>query len=317
MRGPDPLHQRRRQHLVGEGLDPERIVRSLDDPEAGDDHADQLVVEQRLAPRHQAGDARLDEPGLELLPDPVRAVQHRVVAPRAIRARPIAQQVAHHPFGLAGLVRERVGRHAVLRFAGGLEPLVEQAAVVGHQPPRRLEDLARAAPVQVEDDRVADPEVVAEPAEDGGIGAGPGEDRLLVVAHGEAVVVPRGQLGHDFVLGQAQVLELVHQHIVPTAADVGARVGVAAEQLAGAGDEVVVVHQVARAQGLAVRLEQLAVAGGERHVLQPVQAEELQQLAVPLRAHPEAPEHAPLVVLVGDAEPAPEARGGRVIAQQA
>ena len=52
-------------------------------------------------------------------------------------------------------------------------------------------------------------------------------------------------------------------------------------------------------------------------MLQPVQAEELQQLAVPLRAHPEAPEHAPLVVLVGDAEPAPEARGGRVIAQQA
>jgi hypothetical protein len=38
-------------------------------------------------------------------------------------------------------------------------------------------------------------------------------------------------------------------------------------------------------------------------VLEPVAAEELEQGFLPFRAHPEPPEHAALVVLVGDADP--------------
>ena len=93
---------------------------------------------------------------------------------------------------------------------------------------------------------LGDAEVVPEAAQDGRVGAGPGEDGLLVVAHREAVAVPRGQLGDDLVLSQAQVLELVHQDVVPPARISRPRDVLAApEQLARARDQVVVVQQVA------------------------------------------------------------------------
>ena len=95
---------------------------------------------------------------------------------------------------------------------------------MGDQPAGGLEDLPGAAPVEVEDDGAAMPKSVPKPLQDRGVGAGPGEDRLLVVAHGEAVPVPGGELGDDLVLGQAQVLELVHQHVVPAAAHVRQRI---------------------------------------------------------------------------------------------
>jgi hypothetical protein len=136
------VDQRRREHLVRERLHRQRIVRRLDDPEAGHDGTDQLVVHQRLPPGHEAGDPGFDQPGLQALPDAVGSVQHAVLAPVVARRRPVAQQVLHHPPGLAGFVREGVGGHAVVRVAGGLEPLLEQAWIAGDQAPCRVEDLA-------------------------------------------------------------------------------------------------------------------------------------------------------------------------------
>jgi hypothetical protein len=225
MRGANPIHQRAGQHLIGEGLDRQGVVGRLDDAEAGDNGADQLVVHQRLAAGHEAGDAGLDEPRLESLPDPVRAVQHAVLAPVEPGRRPIAQQVGHHPAGLGGLIGEGMSHDAVRRVAGGLEPLLEQSRIPGDQLPRGVEDLAGAAAIEVQDDRLGDAEIVAEPAQDGGVGTGPGKDGLLVVAHGETVAVERGELGDHLVLGEAQVLELVHQHVVPSVAHLGAHVG--------------------------------------------------------------------------------------------
>jgi hypothetical protein len=312
-----PVDQRRREHLLRERLDRQRIVRRLDDPEARHDGADQLVVHQRLASRHETGDAGFDQAGLEYLADAVGTVQHPVLAPVVARRRPVTQQVGHHPHGLAGFIGERVGVHAIIRVTGRLEPLLEQAGIAGDQPPRRVEDLSGAAAVEIEDDGRGNAEVVAEPAQDGRIGAGPREDRLLVVAHREAVPVPGGQLGDHFVLRQAQVLEFIHQHVVPPVAHAGAHVLAGPEQLARAGDEVVVVQQVAGAQGVGVGVEQLLVAGRERDVLQAMPAEQQQQLTVALRPDPKPSQYPALVVLVGDAEPAPQAGGRRVIAQQA
>ena len=203
----------------------------------------------------------------------------------------------------------------MLRLAIGLELLLEQRRVLRDEPPRHLEDLPRAAPVPVEHDRLGDVEVGAEAVEDGGVGAGPGEDGLLVVADREAVAVLCGQAGHDFVLGQAQVLELVHQDAVPAGPELRARLGIAADQLAGEPDQVVVVHQVAGAERLAIGAEQLEVARRERDVLQPVAAEQGEQLTDPLAPHPEPAEEAGLVVLVRDAEPTAKPGRCRILAQ--
>ena len=80
-----------------------------------------------------------------------------------------------------------------------------------------------------------DAEVGPEALQDRGIGTGPGEDRLFVVSHGEAAAVSRGEVRDDLVLRQAQVLELVHQHVVPAAPDVVARRRVLAQQLGRCG----------------------------------------------------------------------------------
>ena len=77
------------------------------------DEADQLVVEQRLTAGHQARDAGLDQPGLDVLPDAVIAVQHRVVAPVEPRGRPVAQEVGQQPVGLGSTrPRRRVRRRS-------------------------------------------------------------------------------------------------------------------------------------------------------------------------------------------------------------
>jgi len=117
-------------------------------------------------------------------------------------------------------------------------------------------------------------------------------------------------------LGQAEVLELVDQHVVPSAPHVRQHVRVGPEQLAGPGDQVIVVQQVPGAQRLRVRLEQLGVARRQRRVLEPVPSEQLQQGALALGADPEAPQHPALVIVVGDAEAAAQAGGGGVLPEQ-
>ena len=257
----------------------------------------------------------MDQPSLQQLTDAVGAVQQREVAPVEIARRLVAQEIGEQPVRFLSVVVEGVRPDAVLRLAIGLELLLEQRGVLRDEPACHLEDLPRAAAVPVEHDRFGDVEVGAEAVEDGGVGAGPGEDGLLVVADREAVAVLGGQAGHDLVLGQAQVLEFVHQDAVPAGPELRARLRIAADQLAGEPDEVVVVHQVAGAERLAIGAEQLEVARRERDVLQPVAAEQGEQLTDPLAPHPEPAEEAGLVVLVRDAEPTAEPGRCRILAQ--
>ena len=51
-------------------------------------------------------------------------------------------------------------------------------------------------------------------------------------------------------------------------------------------------------------------------MLEPVATEEQQQLTLPLRPDPEAPQDSPLVVLVGDAEPPPQTGCCRMVTEQ-
>ena len=56
------------------------------------------------------------------------------------------------------------------------------------------------------------------------------------------------EAGDHLVLGEAQVLELVHQDRVPAAPDRRRFLRMASQQLAGEGDEVVVVEQTPGAE---------------------------------------------------------------------
>ena len=245
----------------------------------------------------------------------VRPIEQRVLSPLQAGDLPVAPEVLQQPDRLPRFVGEGVGSDAVLRLPVGLDLLVEQPRIAGDDLARGLEDLPGAAPVLVEHD-LADREVVAEALEDAGVGAGPGVDGLLVVAHGEAVPVGGAEAGDHLVLRQAQVLELIHQQRVPPAADLGRGVGVGAQQLAGQRDEVVVVEQVAQAERRAVVLEVLPVALGERVVLQLVAAEEPEELRLALGADAEPAEDPLLVVLVGEAEAAAQLHQGGVLAEQ-
>jgi hypothetical protein len=255
------VEERAGQQQLGQGLERERIVRRANHPERRGDVADHLVILERLALGEAAGHARLHEPALEQLADPVRPVQQRVLAPVESGRRAVGGQIGHQPARLLPLVLEAVRGHAMLRVAVGLELLFEERRVARDEPPRGLEDLAGAAPVPVQHHGVGDLEVGAEAIQNGGVGAGPGKDRLLVVAHGEAVAVIGRETGDHLVLRETQVLELVHQEAVPAGPDLGGRLGLAAEQLAGERDQIVVVQQVAGAERLAVVPKQLEVAG--------------------------------------------------------
>ncbi len=214
------IEQGPRKHSLRERLDDEGVVGGVQDSKAQDDVSDQRVVHECLAPGHQAGDSGSDQPGLERLPGRVIAVQHPVLTPGEPGGGLVAEQILQQPVRLGGLVGEHVHGDAMLGVAIGLEPLLEQAGIVGDQLPGGVEDLPGAAAIQVQNDRRVDAEVGPEALQDRGIGTGPGEDRLFVVTHGEAAAVSRGEVGDDLVLRQAQVLELVHQHVVPAAPDV-------------------------------------------------------------------------------------------------
>ena len=127
----------------------------------------------------------------------------------------------------------------------------------------------------------------------------------------------RREPGDDLVLGQAQVLELVHQDGIPARPDRRRLPRVPSEQLAGESDEVVVVEQVAGAERFAIRVGRARcrrrVSG---NVLQPVAAEEAEELGLTLRPYPEPAEHPLLVVLVGQTEAPTQAHERRVLAQE-
>ena len=124
-----------------------------------------------------------------------------------------------------------------------------------------------------------------------------------------------GEALDDGVLHRVQVLELVHQHVVPPARDLLRHRQVLVQQLAGLHHQVVEVHQAPPRQVLAIAPERLLIVGLELHLPEPVHPEPGEQPATPLLPDAEPAEHAELVVLVGDAEAAADSDPLAVLAQ--
>jgi hypothetical protein len=71
----------RRKHAPRERLERDGVVGIAHDPQRRDHVLDVVVLDQRAAARQPAGDPLPQQPPLEILADPVLAVEDRVVAP--------------------------------------------------------------------------------------------------------------------------------------------------------------------------------------------------------------------------------------------
>ncbi len=97
-----------------------------------------------------------------------------------------------------------------------------------------------------------------------------------------------GEPLHDGVLPGIQVLELVHQEVVPSPGDLLGDLLVSLEQLGGPHHDVVEVDQVPVLEVGAILMEERQVSRGERVSLGPMDAEAGEEPAAPLFPHPEA-----------------------------
>ena len=102
-----------------------------------------------------------------------------------------------------------------------------------------------------------DPGLVALEVEDvAQVGAAPGVDRLVVVAHDAQVVMRGGERPDDPVLGRVRVLVLVDVEVAPARLVAGEDLGLGLEQAHGLDEEVVEVEGAGGPQAL-------SVAGGD------------------------------------------------------
>ena len=263
------FEQRVRQHVGGQGLERHGVLRIDDHPQRGGHLADHRVVGDGAAAGHATRDARFQKAPLELAADVVFAVQHRDVAPRQTVGRAVAREVLQDPCRLGRLIREPVHLDGEGRIPQRLEALVEQPRIPLHQLPSDREDRPCRAAILIEDDRLH-AVVGAKALDHFRIRPGPGEDGLLVVADGEQAAMRLGETRDDSVLHGTQVLELVHQEMVPTRRLLLGDLRVAREQLLDQHEEVVEVGLVPLAQRRDVAVEHRVHIDLEPVVLQPL-----------------------------------------------
>src|SRR5262249_10346010 len=156
----------------------------------------------------------------------------------------------------------------------------EERGIEGDQLAGEREDLVRAATILLEVDFARQTKVAREVAEHARIGAGPGVDRLLVVAHREHVLVVVRQRAHDPVLYRVQVLEFVDEDDVPTRAN-GGTVLRPLEQLGGLDHQRVEVDDLANLEKMLIALEQRELVRLERVAPEAMGRESVERVAVP------------------------------------
>jgi hypothetical protein len=135
----------------------------------------------------------------------------------------VTQYVGNEPAGLRLIVFEAVCQDFKHRLQLRVYLLLEKHGIAGDEPPGGLENLDRAATVLVQQNGVSQTEVVPEPADDLGISSCPREDGLFVVADSEETAMAFNQAPDDSVLIGIQILELIHEHIVPPRTQLGGR----------------------------------------------------------------------------------------------
>ncbi len=211
------------------------------------------VVEAHAA-HHHVGHVVLEQLLLEGPRLGVGAVEDRALAEGPALAAHRVEDAAHHVLGLVALVPGLVEPDRVAPAALGDEALLLARLVVGDHARGAVEDGPRRAVVALEPHDARLGIVLLEVEDVADVGAAPGVDRLVRVAHHAQVAVLAGELVHQLVLHAVGVLVLVHQHVLPAAAVVLEHLGEALEELHG------LQQQVAEVEG--VRVGEQALVGG-------------------------------------------------------
>src|SRR5439155_9084915 len=159
------------------------------------------ILGESVAVGQAAGHTGGQEPGLQRIAYLVLAIEHSKVAPHKAMFGAVATDIVQYPRGLAVVAAERECRHVPRRFPrrlGVISRCCKQWWVARHQQAAECEDLARTPKIVLEmNDRVArDLKVVHEVDEHARISAGPGVDRLFVVANREDVSVAARELAY-------------------------------------------------------------------------------------------------------------------------
>ena len=145
---------------------------------------------------------------------------------------------------------------------GGVDRLVDPAAVVAEEGARGVDDGGRAAVVDLEVVGGGAGEVALVVDEEAGVGAGVAVDDLVVVADAEHVGGGAGHQADQQEVGGREVLELVDQQRPRLGPDFGPQVGVAQQQLHRQVDLLVEVEAAGAVEHVAVGRKGGRDAGG-------------------------------------------------------
>ena len=135
------------------------------------------------------------------------------------------------------------------------ETLLDASRVVLDHRVGGVEDALRGAVVLLQAHHARVREVALEVEDVADVGAAPGVDGLVDVAHDEDVAVRVGEQAHDAVLRVVRVLVLVDEQVVERALPALAHVVEALQQVDAAHQQVVEVHRVGGVQAALVELE--------------------------------------------------------------
>jgi hypothetical protein len=193
-------------------------------------------------------------------PHPVLAVQDCVLSPAPFARVSVGDEVVEEPSTLDDLILKCVGIDVELGRSVGPQFLVEQRRVVTEQSAGGVENLFRASAVLVEHDRPLDSILPCESSEDLGIGASPRKDRLLVVPDRKEIAVRLGQVSENRELGGVEILELIHQQVIPPGSDLGGHRSMFVEKTSRRVHQIVEIEHVLAPQLRHVLAEQHLVS---------------------------------------------------------
>ena len=258
-----------------------------------------------------------DRPGLV-----VAAKQDGELAPGNFLGLLEVMDLGGDPFGFVLVVAAGPDAH-VLAVAMLAPQLLEvRVRIFRDQGIGAAQDLPAAAVILFELDHLQARIVGGEPVEVFRIGAAPGIDALVVVAHAGQAAARAGEVFQQAVLRAVGILAFVHQQVADALAPGRGQVRIVFQQHQGQPDQIVEIHRVERAQALLVARIQgrsLALAQAARRFLRLLgrqafvlgardQAAQGFERILFQSARREILDDAHLVVAVEDREPAPQLR---------
>ena len=259
---PGRVHHAQGAHVVG------RVHHEL---EVGRDVANLGAVEEARAAHDLVGHAGAQQHVFEDAALRVCAVEDgHVVVARALGVDLL--DLGSDPAALVALVAGLVGVHQLTVAARGEQALLLAAAVVGHHGVGGVEDVAEGAVVLLELHHLGVGVVLLEVQDVLDVGATPGVDGLVVVAHDHEVAAGGGQHVRDLVLDVVGVLVLVHADLHEAVLVLLEHIGVVPQQAVRVDEQVIEVHGVGT---LETNLQLAVDAGSSRERRRVGQALEL------------------------------------------